>query len=55
MLFATGELREEESEPIGMQKSAEGILGTPLRAEGPNGWQEGSPDVGPRPCTWTGA
>ena len=34
-----------------MQKSAEGIGGTRERAEGPNGGQEGSPDVGPRPRT----
>ena len=46
-----GELSEEESEPTSMQKSAEGILGTRGRAEGPNGWQEGPPDVGPRQGT----
>jgi hypothetical protein len=52
---AHGELSEGRPEPIGMQKSAEGILGTEARAEGPNGWQEGLPDVGPRPRTWTAA
>jgi hypothetical protein len=38
-----GELSEEEFEPTGMQKLAEGIVGTQVRAEGPNDGQEGSP------------
>jgi hypothetical protein len=49
------ELSAEESEPLSMQKSAEGIVGTPWRAEGPNGRQEGSPEVGPRQCPWEAA
>jgi hypothetical protein len=50
-----GGLREEVSAPIGRPKSAEGLVGTQGRAEGPNGWQEGAPDAGPKPCPWTAA
>jgi hypothetical protein len=37
MRFATGERSEEETEPIGMQKSAEGSIGTQVRAVAPAG------------------
>jgi hypothetical protein len=58
MLFARvvpGRTECGEAKPIGMQKSAEGIAGARARAEGPNGWQEGSLDGGPSQSTCTAA
>jgi hypothetical protein len=48
-------LRGERSPLTARQKSAEGIVGTRGRVEGPTGGQEGPPEVGPRQCTGTAA